>query len=742
MSLRSFSLANILLLLSSGAAFTQEQSRYWIITGIPDGKFFYRNKTNERIPLSGNFTPLFESSEVWCEAKPCELTYASPHSEEPQKLQISLVPKRWIPLSTARPKPEPPVLPLAKELSAMGRRAGREKGGLCSGSVAIRAPACDELIDVDNFSVEWTPTPGAKGRVEIRLTQMDLAGNSGEEFPPIVTNFEGGQYSSSSLRDYLAKIQRSDGRIRLRIDLRRSVTERATRTILLPSIQELEAFRKKMREMDIPNMMLRSLARMWAALQEERWTMAAKEAIRLQAEDKKSLELQAYAMVGLCRSGYDDNREALRATMAAAGYNDICATMASSSTGVAATPSTTQPGKAKRIGIALLIGNSDYPEDQLDAVRHDIEGMSSVLVDLGFEVVEAPNLDTTQEFHQTIANFLQSKSASADDIALVYYSGHGMQFKDKTYLLGKNYAQLGQSTLAALSNAYRLDEILEQIQGAAVFARIVIFDACRNNILAKENAQEGDVSFGRKSNNTFVMLANKPGHTVAARAVGEFRSPFTEGLIHGFSKSKGGLLEIFTVARDKTKELSPGQEPELLTSDPDRLDSTILLDSSNKAKTNRGQEMLEKACPFYGSRSWDTYLPMMKVASALSEDVAVRSHLNIEISFAELIQKAEAEASRKNYDQAAKLWKQAAAMFPGRNWVRLQAALAALAIDDVRGALAELATMPAGPDATIPARANLLLVELVRSFPAEAELTRAAAAKPQQVDELECVVKQ
>lgn len=726
----------LLTAMSTGAALTQDVKLYWYITRVPEGKFFYRNKSDEKILLSGDYIPLSEASQVWCAAKPCELSYASPQSDEPQKLKVTLTPGKWISLANAQPKPQS-IVPPPDELSTkLPARAGREKGGLCSGSISIQAPTCDELIDIDSFSVEWTPPPDAQGRVQIGLKQMDSAG-AGEEFPPESVRIEDGRYNSALLREYLSKIQRHDGRVTLRMDLTRSGSERATRSVVVPSVQEQDEFRRRMREMEVPNTTLRTLGRMWVALQFKRWTVAAHEALNL-TTDKRSQELLAYRLVGLCRSAYDDKRETLRVTISA-GAADICPASSNAKAENAVNDATTQPAKANRVGIALLIGNSDYPDDQLDAVRHDIEDMDRVLGELGFEVKEAENLDTSQEFRQAADNFL--KGASADDIVFVYYSGHGMQYKGKTYLLGKTYAKSDRSA-AALSNAFKLDDLVEQIQGSPAFAQIVVFDGCRNNLFANEDTQDGDVAFGHKHHNTFIMLANRPGKTVAARATGEFHSPFTEGLIHAFARAKGGMHEIFEVAREKTKELSPGQDPELLTSDSDKLDPTILSGSGNKAKSNRPQEMLEKACPYYHSRAWETYVPIMHVANSLIEDGTVRSHISAEIQLAEVIQKAETAAANKNDKQAAQLWKQAAAMYPGRNWVRMKAALAALAIDDVQSALAELAGMPTGPDASISERSDLLWAELARSFPKEAELARSAATKPQMVEEPECVIKQ
>jgi hypothetical protein len=731
--------AVLLMAASSGAAFTEEMKRYWYVVNVPDGKFSYRNKSDETLPLS-DYIPLSETSSVKCEAKPCELSYVSKQSEDPQKLKITIPLKKWTSLATAEPKPDWPVPPPEELSTKVPARAGREKGGVCIGSISIQAPTCDELIDIDSFSLEWTPPPNTKGRVEIRISQPDSADRSAEEFSPESPQIEDGHYSSPSLRSYLSKVQKNDGRVKLLISLTRSGSERATRVVLVPSVQEEDEFRRKMLDMDVPNKTLRSLGRMWVALQEKKWTLAAQEALNLQArqpKDKQIGELLAYALVGMCRSGYDDHRESLRVTFTRNGATDMCPATASFKTENTISESAPQPAKANRVGIALLIGNSDYPDDQLDAVRNDVEGMDRALVALGFQITRADSLDTSQDFMQEIDRFL--KLASADDIVFVYYSGHGMQYKGKTYLLGKNYAQQGK----AMTSIFKLDELIERIQvNAPAFARIVVFDGCRNNIIANEDKQEGDVAFGHKSPNTFIMLANRPGKTVAARATGEFHSPFTEGLIYAFSRAKGGMREIFQVAKEKTMELSPGQEPELLTSDPDKSDPTILSGSANKAKSNRAQEMLEKACPYYHSRAWETYIPVMHVANSLIEDATVRSHISAEIQLAEVIQRAETAAANKNYEQAAGLWKQAAAMYPGRNWVRMKAALAALAVDDVQSALAQLAGIPTGPDVSISERSNLLWAELARSFPKEAELARSGATKPQMAEEPECVIKQ
>jgi uncharacterized caspase-like protein len=89
----------------------------------------------------------------------------------------------------------------------------------------------------------------------------------------------------------------------------------------------------------------------------------------------------------------------------------------------------------------LLIGNSDYPGDQLDRVRSDVENMHKELEALNFEVADATNLDKQEDFRNAIASFTSKQTA--DDIVLIYYSGHGMQEKDKTTCWGQSSQQQG-----------------------------------------------------------------------------------------------------------------------------------------------------------------------------------------------------------------------------------------------------------------------------------------------------------
>ena len=76
-----------------------------------------------------------------------------------------------------------------------------------------------------------------------------------------------------------------------------------------------------------------------------------------------------------------------------------------------------------------MVGNAAYPANaQLTNPANDADDVSNVLRDkLCFTVVEARDA-TLSVFSQKISEF--AEAAEGADVALFYYAGHGMQFKE------------------------------------------------------------------------------------------------------------------------------------------------------------------------------------------------------------------------------------------------------------------------------------------------------------------------
>jgi uncharacterized caspase-like protein/tricorn protease-like protein len=127
--------------------------------------------------------------------------------------------------------------------------------------------------------------------------------------------------------------------------------------------------------------------------------------------------------------------------------------------------------------VALVIGNAAYRNmPQLINPKNDAEDVSQSLRALGFETVVATDLDRGG-MNQALGRF--ARMVEGAEIALVYYSGHGMQFGGSNYLLPIE-ARLDSAGDVNRFQLLPADDVLEALRPARG-ARVLVLDACRNN---------------------------------------------------------------------------------------------------------------------------------------------------------------------------------------------------------------------------------------------------------------------
>ncbi len=221
--------------------------------------------------------------------------------------------------------------------------------------------------------------------------------------------------------------------------------------------------------------------------------------------------------------------------------------------------------------IALVIGNSDYKfTAPLKNPANDAADMAAALRKLGFDVVEAQNLDG-EHFADMVSQF--TRKLRGAKVGLFYYAGHAMQYENTNYLMPVD---------ATLKNAFQLkremidvSDILEVME-ANVPMDLVFLDACRDNPLADDltrtlSAQGRAVSQTRglaristRGRNTLIAFAAGPGHE--ARDGQGRNSPFTGALLRHIS-TPGVEVETMLkrVTQDVLKETNNFQEPERLS---------------------------------------------------------------------------------------------------------------------------------------------------------------------------------
>lgn len=162
-------------------------------------------------------------------------------------------------------------------------------------------------------------------------------------------------------------------------------------------------------------------------------------------------------------------------------------------------------GFAKKV--ALVIGNSHYAKGYLANPINDAKLIRDTLKnDLGFEVTYEKDLNK-YEMEKLIGEF--SSSIASNDIALFYYSGHGMQYRNMNYLipLKANAVTEGQVPSVSVDVNY----ILGGMENAKL--AILLLDACRNNPFRSftKSGDKGLAQISSHQRNYIVSYATEAG---------------------------------------------------------------------------------------------------------------------------------------------------------------------------------------------------------------------------------------
>ena len=127
--------------------------------------------------------------------------------------------------------------------------------------------------------------------------------------------------------------------------------------------------------------------------------------------------------------------------------------------------------------IALVIGNNNYLfASSLENAIADARAMKRELEARGFVTVYRENA-TRRVMNDAVEEFLGK--LSTDAIAMVYYSGHGVQIRSENYLIPTDLQADKESDVAY--DGLDLARLLDRLAQAQPRFSLVVLDACRDN---------------------------------------------------------------------------------------------------------------------------------------------------------------------------------------------------------------------------------------------------------------------
>jgi uncharacterized caspase-like protein len=215
--------------------------------------------------------------------------------------------------------------------------------------------------------------------------------------------------------------------------------------------------------------------------------------------------------------------------------------------------------------IALVIGNGKYENAGVLAnPTNDADAVADLFTKAGFDSVDRRRDLGVVEFKRAVREFVD-RAASAD-VAVVYYSGHGLETGGVNYLIPVD-AKL-MSVLDMDDEAVSLDRILVAA-GHVKKLSLIILDACRENPFhpAADDARvtRGGVSMGLAGvgptvADTLIAFAAKAG-SVSYDGDGR-NSPFTTALVKYITQPGLDIrLALGKVRDDVLRATNHRQEP-------------------------------------------------------------------------------------------------------------------------------------------------------------------------------------
>ena len=228
--------------------------------------------------------------------------------------------------------------------------------------------------------------------------------------------------------------------------------------------------------------------------------------------------------------------------------------------------------------VALVIGNSNYAVAPLENPKNDADDVAAALMRLSFKVTALKDL-SVRDFDGAIDAF--EAAAKDADVALFFFSGHGVQIDKRGYLAPIDVKAETQS--GALRELIAIQEVVSRIENVATVS-VIVLDACRDSPLQERlrriSADKNKGFIPAKGlpppsvvgSNTLIVYATVPGET-ASDGTGR-NSPFTTSLLKNIETPGLEIELVFKrVTADVLASTRGKQQPERLS----RLQTELML---------------------------------------------------------------------------------------------------------------------------------------------------------------------
>lgn len=201
--------------------------------------------------------------------------------------------------------------------------------------------------------------------------------------------------------------------------------------------------------------------------------------------------------------------------------------------------------------IALLIGNGGYEHvPTLPNAKNDAIALAAALRNAGFQTVTLKTDLKRDEIMAALSDF--ARLADSADWAVVYYSGHGIEYRGTNYLIPVDARLLVDRDIDL--EAVDVGKVMSSVEGAKRL-HLIILDACRNNPFLdqmKRTIATRAITRGlapiEPDAGSLIVYAAKDGQTALDGDGAD--SPFATALINRLQTPNLEIRRLFDLVRD------------------------------------------------------------------------------------------------------------------------------------------------------------------------------------------------
>lgn len=229
--------------------------------------------------------------------------------------------------------------------------------------------------------------------------------------------------------------------------------------------------------------------------------------------------------------------------------------------------STSNAYAQKRVALVLGVGNYSIL-GPLRSSSNDAHLIGKFLSERGFSLVgNKPLVDLTkQEFDRYIEQF--GDMARNAEVAILYYSGHGMQLGGTNYLIPADSPYVTPNNIAF--RFVNMDTVMSMLDRSGARLKIVLLDACRNNPFIRDGKSDPSstgLAQMNASSGTIIGFATQPGN-VAADGTPWGNSPYTAALYDAARQAGHNQFRVFNEAALRVMRNSGGKQQPWMSASP------------------------------------------------------------------------------------------------------------------------------------------------------------------------------